>query len=182
MQLLNDLLPIAIFFIVFKIWGIYAATAAAIVISLLQVAYYRYKHGKYEKMQLITLAMIVIFGGATLIFHDELFIKWKVTVLYGLFGIILLATQWSQKPIIMRMLSAKIDLPLALWKKMNLEWALFFIILSGVNLYVAYHFSTDVWVDFKLFGILGLTLLFVIYQGFFMAKHLKHQLIKQNEK
>jgi intracellular septation protein len=173
MQLFTDFLPIIIFFVVFKIWGVYAATAAAIVISVLQVAYYRYKHGKYEKTQLITLAMIVVLGGATLLLHNELYIKWKVTAVYAIFAIILLATQWSDKPVMSRLLGSKIDLPLSVWKKMNLSWAVFFILLAGLNLYVAYHFSTDFWVNFKLFGVLGLTLVFALAQGVFLAKHMK---------
>jgi intracellular septation protein len=173
MQLLADFLPIALFFIAFKIWGVFVATAAAIVMSVLQVAYYRYKHGKYETTQLITLAMIVVFGGATLLLHNELYIKWKVTAVYALFALILLATQWSANPVMKRLLGAKIDLPLSIWKKLNFSWALFFIVLAGLNLYVAYHFSTDVWVNFKLFGLLGLTLVFILLQAIFLVQHLK---------
>jgi intracellular septation protein len=173
MQLLADFLPIVIFFIAFKLWGVYVATAVAIVISVMQVAYYRYKHGKYEKTQLITLAMIVFFGGATLLLHNELYIKWKVTAVYGVFALILLATQWTQNPIMKRLMGSKVDLPMVIWKRVNLSWALFFIILAGLNLYVAYHFSTDTWVNFKLFGLLGFTVVFIVVQTLFLAKHFR---------
>jgi intracellular septation protein len=173
MQLLADFLPIVIFFIAFKLWGVYVATAVAIVISVMQVAYYRYKHGKYEKTQLITLAMIVFFGGATLLLHNELYIKWKVTAVYGVFALILLATQWTQNPIMKRLMGSKVDLPMVIWKRVNLSWALFFIILAGLNLYVAYHFSTDTLVNFKLFGLLGFTVVFIVVQTLFLAKHFR---------
>lgn len=173
MQLLTDFLPIIIFFVIFKLYGVYAATVAAIVVSALQVIYYRIKHGKYETMQLVTLGIIVVLGGATLLAHNEIFIKWKVTVVYWVFAVILLATQWTNKPALKRLLSEKIALPDAVWKKVNLSWAIFFVLLGSLNLYVAYHFSTDAWVNFKLFGVLGLTVAFALGQGVFLMKHLK---------
>ncbi len=173
MQMLADFFPILIFFIVFKIWGVFAATAAAIVVSIIQVIFYRVKHGKFEKMQLITLAIIVILGGATLIAHNDIFIKWKVSVVNWVFGIVLLATQWSDMPLMKRLLSQKINLPDQVWKKLNLSWAIFFIVMGIINIYVAYHTSTATWVNFKLFGVLGLTVLFAIGQAFFLAKHIK---------
>ncbi len=173
MQLLADFFPIIVFFIVFKLWGVFAATAAAIVVSLVQVVVYRIRHGKFENMQLITLAIIVVLGGATLAFHNDIFIKWKVSVINWAFGIILLATQWSDTPLMKRLLSAKIVLPDLVWKKLNVSWALFFIALGFLNLYVAYHYDTATWVNFKLFGVLGLTLLFAIGQAIFLAKHIK---------
>lgn len=175
MQFWIDFFPIVLFFIVFKIAGIYPATAVAILASIVQVIYYRVTRGKFEMMSLISLGTIVIFGGATLLIHDERFIKWKVTALYGLLGIILGATQWSQKPLLKRLMGEKIELPDPLWRKLNLSWSLFFLMIAVLNLYVADHFDTATWVNFKLFGVLGLTVVFALIQAFFLIKHMKEK-------
>jgi len=173
MKLLFDFFPIFLFFIVFKISDIYAATLAAIVATTVQVAFTWLKTRKVEPMHLVSLAIIVIFGGATLFLKDELFIKWKPTVLNWLFGIAFLASQLiSKRTLIERMLGNQIELPGSVWRRLNLSWAVFFIILGGVNLFVIYNFNTETWVNFKLFGLLGLTFAFVVAQSVYLSRFL----------
>ena len=176
MKLLYDFFPIIIFFVVFKLYGIYAATVSAIVVSVLQVFTYWIKHRRFEKMQVTTLVLIVVLGGATLIFHNPMFIKWKVSVINWLFALAFLGSQWiGKKNLVQRMLEEKISLPNKVWFRLNMFWVVYFFVLGIVNIYVVYHFSTDVWVNFKLFGILGLTLIFVVIQALYLAKHLKNE-------
>jgi intracellular septation protein len=119
---------------------------------------------------------VLILGGATVYFHDEALIKWKVTIVNWLFGVIFLfSTYLMQKPIIQRLMEENIELPQKIWKRLNNIWGVFFLILGAINLFVAYTFSTDIWVDFKLFGMLGITLVFVIAQGVFLSKHIEHK-------
>jgi intracellular septation protein len=173
MKLLFDFFPIFLFFIVFKISDIYAATLAAIVATAVQVGVTWFKTRKVEPMHLVSLAIIVVFGGATLFLKDELFIKWKPTVLNWLFGIALLASQiFSKRTLIERMLGNQIELPGSVWRRLNLSWAVFFIVLGGVNLFVIYNFNTETWVNFKLFGLLGLTFLFVVVQSLYLSRFL----------
>ncbi len=174
MKFLFDFFPILLFFIAYKTHGIYAATIVAIVASLLQVGYAWLKHRKVETMHWITLALIVVFGGATLLLQDELFIKWKPTVLNWLFGLAFLISQYvGQKNIIQRMMGASITLPNEIWTRLNFSWVLFFVTVGFINLYVVYNFDTDTWVNFKLFGMLGLTILFVLLQGLYLTRFLK---------
>jgi intracellular septation protein len=183
MQLLYDLLPIFVFFIAYKIAGIYVATTAAIIVSILQVGYYRLRHGKFEKMQLTTLVMIVVLGGLTLILHKPIFIKWKVSVINWIFGLVFLGSHFiGKKPLIRYVMEKQIDLPSAVWNKLNMSWAVFFLAVGFVNLYVVYHFSTNAWVNFKLFGVLGLTFLFVILQAVYLSKHITEDNIKKKIK
>ncbi len=174
MKFLFDFFPIALFFIAYKMGDIYLATITAIVASIVQVFWSRYKTGRFEKLPVITLGMIVVMGGATLVFKNELFIKWKPTVLYWALAAALLISQlMGKKPLMQRLLEQNITLPLKIWHQLNLSWALFFLLMGIVNLYVLYHFDTDTWVNFKLFGTLGLTLIFIVLQGFYMAKYFK---------
>jgi intracellular septation protein len=176
MKLLYDFFPIIIFFIVFKLYGIYAATASAIIASVLQVGGYWLKRRKFEKMQLITLVLITVFGGATLIFHNPMFIKWKVSVINWLFGLAFLGSQFiGKKNFVQRLLDEKIQLPAPVWKRLNTFWVVYFLALGFINIYVVYHFSTSAWVDFKLFGVLGLTLVFVILQAVYLSKHIQQE-------
>jgi intracellular septation protein len=173
MKLLFDFFPIILFFIVFKLYGIYAATAAAIAATLLQVAYSWFKHRKVESMQWVTLVLISVMGGLTLYFQDEQFIKWKPTVINWLFGIAFLGSQViGEKPFVERMMSGNLQLPAAVWKRLNLSWAVFFFALGFANLFVIYRFDTETWVNFKLFGMLGLTLAFVVLQAIFLSKYI----------
>jgi len=146
MKLLFDLFPIILFFVV-------------------------------EPMQWASLGIIVVFGGMTLLFHDETFIKWKPTVLYGLFAAALLLTQpLTGKQPLKAMMGGQLDLPEPVWSRLTLAWVAFFVAMAALNLLVAYRFSLDAWVNFKLFGSLGLTFAFVLLQGLWLSRHLKEPL------
>lgn len=173
MKLLFDFFPVFIFFIAYKIYGFYIATAAFIVASVAQVSIYWLKHRRFETMHIIMLAFVVLLGGATLLLHDEMFLKWKPTVVYWIFTVVFLGTQFiGKKTLIQRMMESKISLPRRIWVHLNISWALFFALMGVANLYVVYNFSTDAWVNFKLFGTLGLTFLFVLLQAFYMSKYI----------
>lgn len=174
MKFLFDLFPVILFFVVFKILGIYAATATAIIATLLQIAWVKYRHGKVDGMLIASGVIIVVFGGATLLLHNELFIKWKPTVLYWLFAIVLFASEifWN-KNLIRAVMDKQIALPGLVWRKLNHAWAGFFAVLGLLNLYVAFNFTTETWVNFKLFGTMGLMLVFVVLQSLFLGKYMK---------
>jgi intracellular septation protein len=173
MKLLFDFFPILLFFIVFKFFGIYTATAVAMVASVTQVLFYRLKFQHYEKMHVISLAIIMVLGGATLFFHNPWFIKWKPTGIYWLSALVFLGSSFiGSKPIIQKMMEANVQLNTKIWHRLNAAWALFFVVMGALNLYVAYHYDTDAWVNFKLFGGVGFTLLFVLIQAFYLTKHM----------
>lgn len=182
MKLLFDFFPILLFFIAFKVYGIYTATAVAMAASLLQVAGFWLKHRRFEIMHLVTLGSVLLLGGATLIFHNPLFIKWKPTVIYWIFAIIFLGTHYiGKKPLIQRLMEEKLSLPKTVWGRLNLSWVMFFTIMGAVNLFVAYHYSMDIWVDFKLFGSFGLTFVFIILQALYMAKYAEKTVSTNND-
>lgn len=173
MKFLYDFFPIVLFFIAYKTYDLYVATAVIIVASSLQVAFSWFRHRKVEKMHLITLVIVVVFGGLTLILKDPLFIKWKPTVVNWLFAVAFLGSQFiGAKTLVERMMSTQIELPALVWRHLNLAWVVFFVISGVANLYVAYNFSEDTWVNFKLFGVLGMTIAFIILQAFFISRHL----------
>ena len=173
MKLLFDFFPIVLFFIVYKFYGIYTATAVAMAASISQVVFYRLKFQHYEKMHLISLAIIVVLGGMTLFFHNPWFIKWKPTGIYWLSAIVFFSSSFiGSKPLIQKMMEANVQLTSRIWHRLNTAWALFFIIMGALNLYVAYYYDTDAWVNFKLFGGVGFTLLFEIIQAFYLTKHM----------
>lgn len=175
MQILFDLFPILLFFAAYKITAdLILATAVAMVFSLLQLLIFRIKHGHYNKTQLISFISILILGGATILLRDELYIKWKPTVVYWLLALILLINHFlGKKPIIKMLIAGNINLPEQVWKQLNFSWALFCAGMGIINLVVIYNFNTATWVNFKLFGTLGLTGLFVIMQGIVISKFLR---------
>ena len=206
MKQLFDFLPILLFFIIYKFFldlpdglittvnallpfmaltpgnasdAIYLATLVAIIVTLIQVIFSAAVVRKVEKMPLITLALLVVFGGATLLLKDPVFIQWKPTAINWLFALVFLGSQViGDKPLIQRMMSAALDIHDArIWTKLNLAWVGFFIFSGLANLLVApeidplnFGFSEDTWVDFKLFGLLGLTIVFVVAQAFYLAR------------
>lgn len=176
MKLLIDFFPIALFFAVFKLWGIYPATAVAIVATIIQIAYLRFKLGKVEPMQWVSLGVIVLFGGATLLAQDENFIKWKPTVLYWLMGAALVVGQLVlRKNLIKSLMGGQVQLPDHAWNTLNWAWSGFFAAMGGLNLWIAYHFDTDTWVNFKMFGGLGLMLLFILVQAVYMSRFMQEK-------
>ena len=179
MKILFDLFPVILFFLVFKLFGVYAATASAIAATFAQVAWVKYRHGKVDTMLWVSLGIIVVFGGATLFLHDETFIKWKPTVLYWFFASALLFSRvLFGKNIMRELLQEKMPLPDPVWHQLNLAWAGFFAVLGIVNLYVAFNYSLDAWVNFKLFGGMGLMLAFVVLQALMLAKYVDSKEIK----
>ena len=176
MKLFLDFFPIILFFVAFKFAGIYVATGVAIVATVAQIGWLRYKTGKVEPMQWISLGVIVLFGGATLIAHNDTFIKWKPTVLYWLMGGALLVGQvFFKKNLLKSVMGSQMELPDAAWRVMNWSWTGFFAVMGVVNLWVAFNFDTDTWVNFKLFGGLGLMLVFVIGQALYLSRYMKSE-------
>ena len=174
MRLLFDFLPIVAFFLFYKFFGIYIATVAAIFISLFQVIGYWLKHRSLPSIQLISLVLILLFGGSTLLLHNELFIKWKPTALYWLLACAALISQYfGKKPLIQRLLETNISLPSQIWSILNRNWIIFFTLMGGINLWVAYSFDTNTWVNFKLFGLLGITFLFILIQAIYLGRYIQ---------
>lgn len=171
MKFLFDLFPVVLFFVAFKIADIYVATGVAIAATFAQVAWLKLRKRKIEPMLWASLAIIVVFGGATLLLQDETFIKWKPTVLYWLFAAVLAGAAAARRNLIRAMLSDHMQLPGPVWSRLNLAWIGFFAFMGVLNLYVAYNFSTDLWVNFKLFGGMGLMFLFVFAQALVLGKY-----------
>ena len=171
MKLLLDFFPILLFFGAFKIWGIFVATTVAIVATLIQLAWMRYSTGRTEPMQWLSLGVIVVFGGATLIAQDETFIKWKPSVLYWAMGGALLVGQvFFRRNWLQSLMKSQMALPDHAWRVMLWSWCGFFAVMGVLNLWVAYHFDTDTWVNFKLFGGMGLMLVFVLAQAMYLGR------------
>lgn len=173
MKQLFEFFPIILFFIAFKVYDIYVATAVVIVATVCQVAYNWFRHRKVETMQWVTLGLILVFGGATIYLQDEQFIKWKLSIIEWLFGIAFLGSQFiGKKPFIERMMSASLSLPTNVWRRLNFFWAMFFISVGFINLYVMFNFNTDDWVNFKTFGVPGLMLVFIVVQMAYLYKYI----------
>jgi intracellular septation protein len=176
MKFLFDLFPVILFFIAFKLKDIYVATAVAIAATFVQVGWLKLRRKRVEPMLWASLGIIVVFGGATLALQDEMFIKWKPTVLYWLFGVVLAgAPLIARRNLVRAMLSDQVQLPDAVWARLNWSWVGFFAFMGAANLLVAYTFSTDLWVNFKLFGGMGLMLLFVIGQALVLARYVEEK-------
>ncbi len=187
MKFLFDFFPIALFFITFKLYddpqqGVLAATAVAIIASAVQVLLYWIKNRRIEKMHIITLVLITVLGGATLILKDPVFIKWKPTAVNWLFALAFLGSQFiGGKPFVKRMMSHAVELPESVWMKLNFAWVLFFTAMGFANLYVAFNFSLSTWVDFKTYGMLGATVVFVIIQAIYLARHMPENALVEKE-
>ena len=175
MKLLFDFFPVLLFFLAYKLFGIYIATTVAIAASFIQVGYYWYKHRRVETMHLVTLVLLVVFGGATIILQDEAFIKLKLTIINWLFAAAFLGSQFiGKQPIIQRMMSsANIELPDKVWLNVNIIWVIFFFSLGAINLYVMYNYDTDTWVNFKLFGVYALLVPVLIIQAIYISRHIE---------
>ncbi len=203
MKLLFDLLPVILFFVTYKVAGsfpqqsiamagaalgwmvgdgtvpdgqapILLATAVAIIASLMQVGWLMVRGKRVDPMLWVSLVVIIVFGGATIWFHDETFIKWKPSILYWLFGAALLLGHviWKRN-LLKSLLGTQLDVPVPVWGRLLWAWIAFFAVMGFVNLAVAYSVSTDTWVNFKLFGLFGLTLVFTLGIGVYLARHMK---------
>ena len=197
MKLLFDVFPVILFFVFFKFGNshpetadailaafhivldpaikpaIFLATLVSIFATTLQILWTKYRHGKVDAMLWLSFFVIVLFGGATLVFHNDTFIRWKPTVLYWLFsGALLGSNLIFKKNLIRSALSNKMALPVRIWNLLNLSWGLFFLVLGFINLYVAYNYPIESWVNFKLFGFTGLMLIFVVAQSAWLSKYI----------
>jgi intracellular septation protein len=167
-----DFIPVILFFIAYKFYDIYVATAVVIVASVLQAGYVYLTEKRIPGMLLASTGLIVLLGVATLILQDDNFIKWKPTVVNWLFAAVFIGSLYiGAKPLLQRMMEGAFEyLPLTVWQRMSWVWALFFISVGIVNLWVAYSFDTDTWVNFKLFGLLAITFIFIVAQSLYLMK------------
>ena len=179
MKFLFDFFPLVAFLVAFyypedREQGIYLGIQAMIIASAIQIIVYWLMTRKFEKMHVITLILTVILGGATFYFQDMRFFKWKPTAVNWIFALVFIGSHFiGKKPIIRRMMDHAISVPNEIWSKLNLAWAGFFIFAGAINLYIAYNFSTEFWVNFKVYGLLGLTFIFAIAQAMYMSQHIK---------
>ena len=181
MKFLFDFFPLVAYLIAFYIpedreQGVYLGVQVMIVATLIQIIAYWLFTRKFEKMHVITLILTVVLGGATLLLKDVRFFKWKPTAVNWIFALVFIGSQFiGKKPIIRRMMDHAISVPDEIWTKLNLAWAGFFIFAGTINLYVAYNFSTEFWVNFKVYGLLGLTFIFAIAQALYMSRYIKEE-------
>ena len=179
MKFFFDLLPIILFFTAYKLYGIYWATAAAMLTISAQIAWILLQRKKPELMHWITLWMILLLGGATLFFKNELFIKWKPTAVYWVLGLVFaLSERVSGKILVQKILEKNLSLPTKTWRYLNTSWVGFFCLMGLLNVIVLYSFDTETWVNFKLFGTLLMTFVFVIFQGVLVSRYLPAQTTK----
>jgi intracellular septation protein len=175
MQLLADYFPLILFFVAFKLYGIFVATAVAIAASIVQIAWFRWKRGRVAAVHWVSLVVIVVFGGATLLLQDETFIKWKPTVLYAMFGLILAGARVAFGRNLLAHLLPGIELPERVWSQLTWAWIGFFAAMAVANWYIAFHYSTETWVAFKVWGGIGLFLAFALLQALWLARHMPEQ-------
>lgn len=178
LNFLYEFLPILLFFIAFKLYDFYVATMVGIGVSAFQLIFTSIWKKRIDRKQLFTLVIFIIFGGMTLYFHQPIFLKWKPSIIFWIFGVILLISQFiGQKNVMQRLLEKTLEdkaaLPDKVWSRLNLAWAVFFITLGTLNIYIAYTFSTETWVNFKLYGILGLLFTFSFLQALYLSRYVK---------
>jgi len=179
MKFLFDLFPIILFFIAFKFGDIYTATIVAMAATIGQILWVYYRHRKIEAMQWVSLIMIIVFGSLTIFLHDKTFIQLKPTALYWLFsGALFISAQFFNKNWIQVLMGKQVTLKPtnahSIWSRLNLAWSAFFFMMGALNLYVAFEYSEEAWVNFKLFGSTGLLVIFVIIQGIWLSRHMEH--------
>lgn len=173
MQAFFEFLPLIIFYIVWKLTDIYWATGSLIVMSALQVLFYIVRGKTVPTKTWIFFGLIAVFGGLTIFMHDDTFLKWKVSIINGVFAAALIVSQYIfKKNIIKQFLGETLTLPESIWSKLNLSWAAFFAFCGVLNWYVAFNFEQEVWVNFKVFGLTGLMIIFSITSIFALYKYL----------
>jgi intracellular septation protein len=173
MKLLLDFFPILLFFGAFKLYDIYTATGVLMAATVIQMAIMWFRQRRLEPMQKATLVLILLFGALTLALHDDRFIKWKPTVLYGAMAIALAVALWGfRKNFLKMLLGAQLELPSQIWGRLNVAWILYCLFMAVINGYVAAYFSTEAWVDFKLWGYV-FPIVFLVAQGLYISPHLK---------
>ena len=173
MKQLLEFFPILLFFVAYKLYDIYIATAVVIGATIVQVAIAWFKYRKVETMQWITLGLVIVFGGATIILHDEQYLKWKFSIIEWLFGLAFLSSHFiGKKTFIERMMSSNLTLPANIWQRLNFSWATFFISVGFINVYVMYNYNTDDWVTFKTFIAPALMVVFMVVQMSLLYKYI----------
>jgi intracellular septation protein len=173
MKFLFEVFPVALFFVAIQLWDIFVATAVAIAATFVQVGWLALRRKRIPSMLWASLVIIVVFGGLTLWLRDKTFILWKPTVLYWLFGAVLSGGALLGRNLIRALLSEQMSLPEPVWRRLNWSWVGFFAFMGALNLYVAYNYSEKVWASFKLFGGIGLMLVFVVVQSALLAKYVE---------
>jgi intracellular septation protein len=183
MKALFDLFSVILFFVTYSITkSIYAATGVAIVTTTAQVAWSWFKYRKVDGMLWLSFGLITVLGGATLLLHNKAFILWKPTVLYWVFAVVLCGSRYLRgKNLMQSLMGLQMNLPAKLWDKVNLAWVTFFLSMGVLNLYVAFNFTEDQWVNFKMFGTLGLTLVFVLLQAWVLSRYLTDDSAQENK-
>ncbi len=190
MKALFDFFPLILFFAAFKLYDIYVATAIAIVATFLQVGYVWIKYRRFEPTHIITLVVISFFGGLTLFFHNDAFIMWKPSVVNWIFALIVIGSVLLKRSVIKALMGKQIELPDPVWTRLSIAWALFFLAMGFLNMYVAFYYQPDLpeevrretWVNFKVFWMLGLTLLFSVVQMLFIAKYIDPESLEKADK
>lgn len=173
MRLLIDFVPIALFFAAYQWRGIYVATAVLMVATAVQMGLIYAMERRLQAVQKVTLLLVLVFGALTLLLHDERFIKWKPTVLYCALALGLAAALWGwKKNVLQLLLGSQLQLPAAVWSRLAIAWIGYCLFMAAINAYVAGYFSTDAWVDFKLWGYV-FPVLFLLGQGVYIARHLR---------
>jgi intracellular septation protein len=171
-KLLFDFFPLILFFVAYRFAGIYVATAAAIAATVVLIGWSLARRRKISPMQWVSLVVIIVFGGATLLLHDETFIKWKPTVLYWCGSAAFLGSIALGRNVLRALLAADLDLPTFVWTRLGIAWGVVFFLLGVANLYVAFNYPTSEWVNFKVFGATGIILVVAVVQTFWIARHL----------
>lgn len=175
MRFLIDFFPIGLFVAAYKLHDIYAATAVLMAATLVQTGITYAIDRRLQTLQKVTLVLVLVFGMLTLLLHDERFIKWKPTVLYASMAIVLAAALWIWKKNFLQMLlGSQLRLPDAVWARLTVAWAAYFVFMAAINAYVAAFYSTEDWVNFKLWGYV-FPVVFIVGQGFYVARHLKDE-------
>ena len=174
MKQLLEFIPLILFFAVYKLYGTQEAAIVLVVATVIQLVLQKTLYRKIEKMQFFMAGFVVVFGLLTAYFNDVAFLKWKVTILNGLFALALLISQFAlDNPIIKHLLGREIRLENKVWNKLNLGWAAFFIVCMLLNIYISHFMSDDAWYTFKVFGLTGLSLVATVWTGIFLYPHLK---------
>ncbi|MBK9615683.1 MAG: septation protein A [Uliginosibacterium sp.] len=176
MKLALDFFPILLFFVAYKFASIYVATAVAIGAAVLQLLYARLVLKRIDAMLWFSCGVVVVFGGLTLALHNPTFIKWKPTIIYWSMGLALaFSAAFLKRNLISKLMGQQISLPDEVWGRLNLAWIAFLLAVGTLNLFVAYSFSESTWVNFKLFGIMGLMLVFIVAQAAFLSRYMKDE-------
>jgi intracellular septation protein len=171
MNLLTDLLPLVVFFIFFKLHDLFVATGAALVTTILIFIYQKLRGIQISQNQVISLSALIILGGLTIFLQDERFIKWKPSIVYwGLAIICIISHYWGQKPLMQRLIGNQIQLSPIVWRKLNIAWSGFFIFMGILNVVMLNYLSTNAWVNFKIFGTMMITFVFVLLQSIYLSK------------